>query len=371
MKKALASLGLLLSLFHILVAGSILAVAQTATGITISPPFQNIDILPGQNSVTQSFSVTNNDNIPVIFDLSSVDMGSLDETGGVVFSGLPADYADKYGAAKWVVLSKTSITISPHSTQSISFIVTSNDTLRPGGHYGAIIVKTTDGSRPSENQIKFDPQAAMLLFIRKIGGEIYNLNLEQPKLETKLWTLPDKLQIQLKNNGNVHVVPRGVVKITDSRGRLVGQGIINPESSLVLPERTRGYQTSFPRSSWWRLPGRYKVEIAYRYDGLTEFTFATQSFFFWNLPMLLTTLVGLILLIFTCRFIKQRYGNWLRRKTSAVRLRLAPYIRKISPQKGSSPKHSSVSPPAQTKSYFFWPTHKRGHPTKPPIERQK
>lgn len=348
-----------------------LAAEQNATGITVSPAFQNIDILPGQASTSQSFSIANNDDVPVAFSLTAVDMGSLDDTGGVVFSGLPAGYADNYGIAKWVTLPQRTIVIPPRTTRTVNFIITSDDTLRDGGHYGAIIINAQDAAQTVENQIKFDPQTATLLFIRKIGREVFGLRLEQPVPVNALWRLPDNLTLRMKNEGNVHIVPRGVLKITGPGGRVAKQGIINSESSLVLPERSRNYQVKLQDFGWWRLPGRYKIDVAYRYDGLNQFMIAEQSFFFWNLPLLLMSAAVLAILILAERIIDRRYGKVIRRKYAAVTDKVESFFHKIKQWPVLRRRPGRENLPAQTKSYVFWPTHKRGRPTEPPAERPK
>jgi len=63
------------------------------------------------------------------------------ETGGVVFSGLSADYQQKYGLANWITLERSIVTVAARSTQNIKFEIRNDETLSPGGHYGAIVVK--------------------------------------------------------------------------------------------------------------------------------------------------------------------------------------------------------------------------------------
>lgn len=279
------------------IAGHAFAATNGKGGVTISPPFQDITVLPNQTLVPQNFAVSNNNDAPVTFDLSTVDMGALDDTGGVVFSGLTADYQQKYGLAKWLQLDRPTVTVAAHATQSVNFSIINDSTLGPGGHYGAIVVKPQGGSATSKNQVSLNPQAATLLFVRKVGGEVYGLNFVGGTTGTSWWQLPRQLTIKLKNTGNVHVVPRGFALIEDSHGNQIGKGIINQDSSLILPERTRDYTISWQRLKRIMWPGKYTVDVFYRYDGIDRYQHAVYTITFINLPFILSISVIIIALL--------------------------------------------------------------------------
>lgn len=291
--KRLRLILLLASITGVLSGLTMPAVAATGnkSGVTIAPPFQEITILPHQTSLSQNFGVTNNNDTPVTFDLSTIDMGALDESGGVVFSGLSADYQQKYGLAKWVQLETPAVTVAPHATQSVNFTIVNDPTLSPGGHYGAIVINPQGGSGGGSNKVSLTPQAATLLFVRKIGGEIYGLDFVSGTSGTSWWQLPRQLTIKLKNTGNVHVVPRGYALLEDSHGNQIGKGIINPESSLILPERVRDYTVSWQQLKRITWPGKYTVDVFYRYDGVDKFQHAVYAVTFINIPFIFSVAV--------------------------------------------------------------------------------
>jgi hypothetical protein len=259
------------------------ALAATKSGITISPTFQEISILPNQTGNTNTFAVSNNNDSPVTFDLAAIDMGALDDSGGVVFSGLSTDYQQKYGLAKWLQIDQPTLMIAPHSTQNVKFTIVNDATLSPGGHYGAIVVKP-QGENSGQSQINLQPQAASLLFVKKLGGEVAKLQLETPKTKTYWWHLPSQIDLVFRNTGNVHVVPRGLVTIKDPHGNQVGRSIINPDSSLILPEHTRIYKSSLTSSKKLLWPGMYKAGVQYRFDGTQETSTGVITYRFINLP---------------------------------------------------------------------------------------
>jgi hypothetical protein len=280
-------------------------------GITISPAFQELVLGQRQSAIGGSFSIANNSDQPETFEVSSVDMGTLEDTGGVILSGLPQDYQQKYGLAKWLKLSATKVTVKAHNKSAVSFSVKNEDGLSPGGHYGALVVRSSrSASDPAERRVALSPQAASLLFLKKVGGERYGLRVSAIDSDKSMWHMPTKIALELENTGNVHVVPRGIVRIKNTVGHEIARGIVNPESGLVLPERSRTFSVplTFRGRTVW--PGRYTIEVEYRYDGQDETAYARQSFFTANLKVLVL-LVGAVVAIGTALY---KFRRPLRRR---------------------------------------------------------
>jgi hypothetical protein len=253
-------------------------------------------------------------------------MGSLDETGGLIFSGLPQDYQQKYGLTKWVSLAQSKLTIPARKVGKVDFTIKNEASLSPGGHYGAIIVRQVGEQLSSNERIALSPQAASLIFLRKVGGEKYGLSLPRIESNHSIWRLPTKVKLPFKNDGNVHVVPRGVVRIKDSVGREIAKGIINPESALILPERGRSFSVSLDPQAQIIWPGRYTIEVEYRYDGRDKLSHISQTFYTANLRVFLLLLaLGLSLLFIGYTIWKNK--SW-RHLTRRPRLGKRKYTRK-------------------------------------------
>ena len=283
--------------------------AFAASGTTISPAFQEFDVLPSQTTNSQSFSISNNDNVTITYNLSAVDMGALDDTGGIVFSGLKTDFTQKYGLAKWINLPASEVTVAAHATQAVDFEILNDDSLRPGGHYGAIIIKAiTDTTEQAKNSVQLDPQAASLILVKKIGGDVYDLKLNPPKTNTVYAGLPSSLDLSFHNAGNVHVVPRGTVIIKNPSGLVVSKGIINPDSSLILPDHNRTFKVAMSDYKKLVWPGKYSIEYTYRYDGQNTTTTLKQNMRVYNLPLVFETIFSLAIFTVIALFIFRNYS---------------------------------------------------------------
>lgn len=236
-------------------------------GVTVSPAFQQIVVSQVENEKTFEFAVKNNTSEPLEFALSAVDFGSLDESGGVLFMGQTSKDVDyKYGLAQYVTLQQDRVVVEPKATAKVPVTITNKESLSPGGHYGAILVTPTQTEdRPTKvavNQI-----ITSLLFVTKKGGERYDMALQSYQLKTHLFSPPTTVDMRFQNAGNVHVIPRGMITVTDPRGRVVQQGFINEGSAIVLPESFRKLSVSLKNlhTAWW--PGIYHMKMSYHFDG--------------------------------------------------------------------------------------------------------
>jgi hypothetical protein len=318
----------------ILVLGAVLftkpPITQAATtvqkrgGITVSPAFQDVTITGNNTEKLIVFTITNNDSYSATYSLKAVDMGTLDNTGGLVFAGLAESYASKYGVAKWVTLDSETVTVAPKGSESVRAVINNDETFTLGGHYGAIIIRTAANSGEGQNNVSVSPQAATLLFIKKLGGEKYSFGLQKTQIPHSVFHLPTSVTLTFKNTGNIHIIPRGIVTITDPFGKVVKKGIINENSSLILPERTRSLDVNMNSYGVKALlPGIYKVHVAYRDDSSQTIRAQTYSFFWLNLPLLL------LHFILSCLILLAGYKAWKfiihkRNKKSAKKTPKAP-----------------------------------------------
>lgn len=276
-----------------------------APGVTLSPSTQEIVLQPDQASQSFSLDVTNQTAAALSFDVSAVDFKSLDESGGVAFVGpASAGLAAKYGLAAWILLEKSMLAVPAGDKQSLKVTVLNQAIVAPGGHYGAIIlsVKSPTGSTIAP-KVSLKQNLAALLFVRKVGGEHYDLRLDSMDIRQQRWRLPDQVKLRFYNPGNIHIVPRGKVKVIDMTGRVVSQGIINEASGILLPETHREYVVKLSNQGLRHLlPGRYRIIADYRYDGFDPVAHKEINIIFGG-QWLLLAIVGVILTTGTGFFI--------------------------------------------------------------------
>lgn len=272
--------------------------------VTIAPFLQQVQINPTDGVKNFNVDVTNDSQAALSFHLSVVDFGSLDETGGLVFAGSNASsLTKKYGLASWLQLAVSDLNLAPSQTAKVTATIVNDVSLQPGGHYAAIITSVNNWSAPAKNRINIKQELSALILATKTGGDKYDLHLDSLHYGSNWWRLPSQVTLRFYNPGNVHVVPRGLVKLIAPNGQVVSEGVINDASSFVLPETYRQIPVEL-RSvghSGWR-PGLYHIRVDYRYDGINRYASKTFAVHFLNLSSLL--LIAVVLAVATRLAIK-------------------------------------------------------------------
>jgi hypothetical protein len=264
-----------------------------AAAITVSPAFQDILLPAMATSKDVSVTFSNQSSSPQTYRLSAVDFGSLDESGGVAFLGVPSSELEhRYGLVSWITLEKDQIFLPPAGSAKVIVHIDNRASLAPGGHYAAILATSTGDPDASQDKTKVNLRQiiASLLLVRKEGGAEIGLNAAGITLGGHgLFTVPKYVYLRYQNPGNVHVVPRGTVSVKDPSGNIVLSGVINEDSDIIMPESFRKIRVSLTslKSAW--APGRYTLTANYRYDGTADIR--TSKITFWYMGRVLNLLI--------------------------------------------------------------------------------
>ncbi len=257
--------------------GSAQPALAASQGFVISPAFQSVVLTAEQNEAQYALQLTNTTPTDQNFRLSAVDFGSLDESGGVAFLGTPtSELEHRYGLAAWMSLGTNTIFVAAGKSVQVNVTITNRPSLAPGGHYGAILataVTDTGGVSGTDPRVNLRQVLSSLVLLTKDGGINARLKLVSQSVDQFGLRMPSNVYQRFQNLGNVHLVPRGTVTITDPLGRVVRRGALNDGSGTILPESFRRYETPLLTVGAAWLPGRYKAETSYRYDG----TYQTQT----------------------------------------------------------------------------------------------
>lgn len=269
------------------------ATAQQPDGLTVSPAFQMVTVPVGASQQPVSFKITNNRPVAQSFSLSVADFNALNESGGLFFVGTnPTSLQKKYGLAKWISLPQASISLQPKQTMTINATILNLPDLNPGGHYGALMIALGGQNQPGS--IAIHPIASSLLFVTKLGGDTHRMSLKSVSFDSRLFKLPSKMTLRFHNDGNTHLVPRGSVSIFNPNGKLISKGIINENSGILLPEVDRDYSVSLHKVAISNLPGKYKIKVDFRFDGLNQYRSYQKTFFYISGPLVSLFLIAAI-----------------------------------------------------------------------------
>ena len=265
--------------------------------VTVEPALQEV-VINTEERMTVPIVLENTTAIGQRYTLRLVDFGSLDESGGVAFlgSGDPRDYQD----ATWMETGVNDIVVAPNSKSQLDVTVKNDDNFTPGGHYGAVLFERADLPGDPEKdttEVAINQVFSALVYVRKVGGEIFSLSLIDREYRQSLWRLPDTITLRFENTGNVHAVPRGTVRISDPLGRMVSRATINETSGLVLPQSKRVFTERFQSLAFAWLPGHYSVRVDYRYDGKDDFEVVGEKYWYFP-PVFFVMLLGVGTVLF-------------------------------------------------------------------------
>ncbi len=160
------------------------------------------------------------------------------------------------------------------ATATIPVVVSNRSDLAPGGHYGAVVISATSAATNSSNNVGFRQELVSLVFVKKLGGEQYGLKLTNTKPDNAS-PVPRTVTLTFRGTGNVDSVPRGFVQLTDSRDKVLAKGIINPESTIVLPNGERQFKVNMQYVANSKVPGNKTLTTYYRPEGVSQFTVST------------------------------------------------------------------------------------------------
>jgi hypothetical protein len=167
--------------------------------------------------------------------------------------------------------------------------------MSPGGHYGALMLELYDAkSIPSnKNKIALDPIASSLLFVTKVGGDTHKLSLADVGIDHSIFKLPSSVTLRFKNDGNTHLIPRGIVTVTDSGGKLISKGVINENSSIILPEMYRKLSVPLNKINSANHTGKYTVKVDFRFDGYDKYRSFQSSMFLLTPSVIIISAIAL------------------------------------------------------------------------------
>lgn len=275
-------------------------------GISITPSFAEITI----NSEKQKdieLILKNNSNTEEVFDLSVIDFGSLDETGGVAFLTTNADSAErKYSLASWISLEKSEVIVAPLKSQTVKVTILNKESLSPGGHYGAVLATIKNNDVRHADSVGINQTMASLLYVLKTGGDVKKYLVKEIEGNFNLFKIPKKIQIKIANEGNVHIIPRGDFEIIDGKN-IIAKGILNENSSIVLPESIRKFDINIGKIPRWIWPGKYQTVLNVR--EANESAFTTKRLYFWYMGfegVILVLILTSLLTILALRIGKRR-----------------------------------------------------------------
>ncbi len=235
-----------------------------------------------EETITLTFK--NNSKASVNMEIFPIDFKQQNEKGGISFIGKEAG-SYSYSLSSFLTFESNHLDIDPGKKAELNVTIKNRLDLSPGGHYAAVVGRIVNES--NDKNVVF-PAISSLIFMRKVGGERFNLSIKDVGWPRNLlvFNYPTSFEITFQNEGNTHLIPYGRGEIKDMFGRVLFKGIVNTSSAIVMPETRRIVPIQFkPISS--TLPVSFNRLSIKGNDSIKKTTFIYEESFIYFSPTLL------------------------------------------------------------------------------------
>ena len=162
----------------------------------------------------------------------------------------------EWSCASWLSITPTELDVSAGKSAEVRVSAVAPEGAQ-GGHY-AIVFFETSPTYTEQQGVGVNFRLGALTEVVVPKTEQHQATLAKMSL-----TKPREVGVDIFNEGNVLVRPKGKVKIFDQHGKRVGQVDFNPQRLGVLPKTLRSFQVPLDRVSLSRGTYRVKAEIDY------------------------------------------------------------------------------------------------------------
>lgn len=262
------------------------AFAEDAITLSISPSLYEMSAEPGQEW-RSTLKVVNVNKFDLTVYADVVNFAPRGEGGEGMFMPV-SEEGEGVTLAEWFSITAEPITIPREQSVEIPFAVRVPFDASPGGHFAAILIgtrsiATTEGS----SKLQTAQMVTSLFFARVAGDVVENGTIREFAAEKSILGQPEAtFSLRFENKGNVHLQPRGEIKIYNMWGEERGIVPINQQANFgnVLPQSIRKFL--FTWKGEWSVAdiGRYSAVATLGY-GTEEVQFTSAKTYFWVLPL--------------------------------------------------------------------------------------
>jgi hypothetical protein len=261
-------------------------------GLTVTPAVQEILVNSKKETKEAKIKIENSTDWEVNLSLKANNYDYLNLEKSFNF--------DSGERADWIELKEEQVTLEKNSSKELEFKIINDDSLSPGAHYGVILMRVDSKNEIQDKNVSINQLISSLVFIKKEESEVYELRLEDLNYHKSICKLPKEVILNFRNQGNVHLVPRGRINLIDYRGKILAKGIINKKSAILFPRtiKEEKIELNFIDKTRFIFPGKYSLELRYHHEDSDEEKVFNTSFYYVSwLYLVVFVLVFIIILI--------------------------------------------------------------------------
>lgn len=255
-----------------------------AYALQVSPLRETMVVDPGKTT-SITLHAKNDENDPFFVE-TSVSAFTIDPKDGHAIFGA------KDSAVSWIQAPAEPVKLLPHEEKLLTFYVHPHENATPGGHYLALFV----ARRPTEGMIGIGSRVGVLLFLYTSGQVRESMDIQSFDSSNEFYFhSPFRVILRMRNTGDIHTIPQGVVSLQNMFGAVVDRWIVNASKRKVLPGGV--FEETYTREKGGiGAVGPLNVVANIRYGATGQPLFANASF--WYAPF--AAIIFLILLLSIC-----------------------------------------------------------------------
>ncbi|HUV72453.1 MAG TPA: hypothetical protein VMW25_05610 [Clostridia bacterium] len=210
-----------------------------------------------------------------------------------------------FNASSWITLEPADLILQPQEVREIKIIINPSKAAEPGGHYATIFFQPLLPQEAISARTAYNLSRVGVLGFFIVRGEMVEKAVIKDFSVQKFQQFgPIEFKLSLENQGNLHLLPQGRVRIYDWRGREKANLSLKP--ATVLPQTIREFQFSWPERI---LFGKFKAQAEVFY-GSEKKDIKSEIFSFWIIPFvpILSGFVILTILLFFITMARKRFS---------------------------------------------------------------
>lgn len=290
-----------LNIIRKLLAGLILSIVFTVVGVATAQELQRTftvvnpaivqNLNPG-DTAEGTTKVINDSNAPLTFSVDVQDFIVVDDKGTPNILP-PNTLNNKYSAASWIGVTPSTFTIKPGEKQTLNYYIQIPKDAKPGGHYAAIVYKPKVDIQANATGGVVSTQVGSLFYVTVKGAVKEEASIKKFFANSFQEYGPVKLLTQIKNNGDLHITPKGSIQLT---GFLTNKTYVFNDQKRsdvpvgnIFPETLRNFDNTVGSNL---MIGRYKAVLLASY-GINNNLPLTATLYFWVFPWRLVLVIVL------------------------------------------------------------------------------
>jgi hypothetical protein len=270
---------------------------QDPTALGVSPAIFELVLEPGGEKTTQIY----------VFNYTRVPLPIKAQVQNFIpsesIAELTAGERAIFDASEWFTVEPSDFILQPEREQEVTITIEAPEGTQPGGHYATVFFQPllpADIISPESTYLT--AKVGVLAFLLVKGDIVTEANITELSVKPFSGRGPVDFDVILKNTGNVHLLPSGIVRVKNVFGNEVGEFSIKPV--IVLPHTERVLSAKWDKKFLW---GRYTAEAEITYGSENKITVSGEQVF-WVVPWLqiLLTIIPLTLLSMTFIIFRRR-----------------------------------------------------------------